>query len=333
MLMVSLLAASILMFVLATFARPASAQDTCTGRFLNPITDICWECTFPITLGGATIAGGPTDTKNPSSPICFCGVPIPRVGIAVGFWEPVRLFDASRRPGCFSNLGGLEINLGKQPFGATSHTSGSSGKTTMHAHYYHYPVWSLLEALIDTVCLDPGNIFDIAWITELDPTWLDDELTALFHPESAFFGNILAQAACAADCVAATLGLPLDELFWCAGCQGGMYPMTGNVTAHVGGVQAALLTSQKLLYKLHRLIIAWGTYGQGALCQRFPMPIMAKRQYRFQLTQPTAITTAALACNPPGRTTVHYEWKGGEIPRAGENFGFLLWRKRNCCLL
>ena len=51
-----------------------------------------------------------------------------------------------------------------------------------------------------------------------------------------------------------------------------MYPLTGNVAAHVGGVQASLLAAQRLLYRLHRAGLAWGTFGSGALCGRYPMP-------------------------------------------------------------
>ena len=311
----------------------ASAQ-TCTGRFVYPITDICWDCAFPITIGGAQIVGTSTpDTPNPGSPICFCGKPVPRVGLSVGFWEPIRLVDVSRGPGCFSNLGGLEINLGNQARGATGSSSGNANLTRMHAHYYHYPIWSLLEALIDVLCLDPGNAFDIAWVSELDPLWLDDQLTYLVHPEASLFGSLPAQAACAADCAASSAGLSLTETFWCAGCQGGMYPMTGNIPNHVGGVQASTLVMERLLFKLHRQLTAWGSYGGAALCSRFPMPVMDKRQYRFQMTQPTAMTSPFLGCNPAGRTTVHFEGIGGEWPVMGENFGYLIWRKRNCCML
>lgn len=73
-----------------------TANVTCQGRFVNPITDICWSCLLPISIGGFNIGKGSTpkkrDTKNPSSPLCLCtkgNVPVP--GISVGFWEPVRL--------------------------------------------------------------------------------------------------------------------------------------------------------------------------------------------------------------------------------------------------
>ena len=310
----------------------ARAQ-ACTGRLLNPITDICWDCAFPITLGGQGIVSSPIpDTPNPGSPICFCGKPIPRPGISVGFWEPKRLVDVSRAPGCFSNLGGLKIDLGNKAHGATGASNGNAGLTRMHAHYYHYPVWTLLEAVIDVLCLDPGNVFDIAWVSELDPLWLDDKLTYLIQPEAALFGSLPAQAACAADCAASSAGLSLTELFWCGGCQGGLYPMTGNIPNHVGGVQASMLITERLLFKLHRSLVAWGSYGGEALCARFPMPVMDKRQYRFQLTQPVAMTSPHLGCNPAGRTTVHYEGLGGEWPGGGENWGWLVFAKRNCCM-
>ena len=66
------------------------------------------------------------------------------------------------------------------------------------------------------------------------------------------------------------MGLPLDALFWCAGCQGGMYPLTGNVAAHVGGVQASLLAAERLVYRLHRLGLAWGTSGLGRALRALP---------------------------------------------------------------
>ena len=94
-----------------------------------------------------------------------------------------------------------------------------------------------------------------------EAAWLEDDLSFLLHPEAALFANLPAWAVCAADYAAASAGLPQDPLFWCAGCQGGMYPLTGNVVDHVGGVQASLLAAQRLVYHLHRTGIAWGTSG------------------------------------------------------------------------
>ena len=316
------------------WSAPASAQS-CTGRFVNPISDVCWECLFPISIGPLTIGstGGVIDTPNPSSPICFCGSPIPRIGLSLGVWEPARLVDVTRTPWCFPNLGGLTIDPGLPAARGRTGSSGGDGAkgSVWHAHYYMYPLLSWIGVLLDLGCLEGGSL-DIAWVSELDPAWLDDELSFLLNPEAALFANLPAQAACAADCAAASAGLPQDGLFWCAGCQGGMYPLTGNVAAHVGGVQASLLAAQRLVYRLHRAGLAWGTSGSQALCGRYPMPVMRKSQYRWQMTEPVPATTPMTGCNPTGRSSVLWE-SLRELPVSGESFGYLLWRKRTCCLI
>ena len=286
---------------------------------MNPISDVCWECLFPISIGPITIGSvsGVLDTPNPSSPICLCGSPIPRIGLSLGVWEPARLVDATRAPWCFPNLGGLTIDPGLPAGrGRTGAAGGDGAKGSVwHAHYYMYPLLSWIGVLLDLGCLEGGGL-DIAWASELDPAWLDDELSFLLNPEAALFANLPAQAACAADCAASSAGLPLDPMFWCAGCQGGMYPLTGNVAAHVGGVQASLLASQRLLYRLHRAGLAWGTIGSGALCGRYPMPIMKKSQYRWQMTQPVPAVDPFTGCNPTGRSSVLWETLR-ELPVAG----------------
>jgi len=79
-------------FLSLAIASPASADagpGKCTGQFVNPITDICWSCLFPISVGGLEIwPSSRPDPDNPDFPLCLCGI---RPGIAMGFWEPVRL--------------------------------------------------------------------------------------------------------------------------------------------------------------------------------------------------------------------------------------------------
>ena len=49
----------------------AAASETCRGRFVNPITDICWSCLMPISIGRAINIGKGSapkkrDIKNPA---------------------------------------------------------------------------------------------------------------------------------------------------------------------------------------------------------------------------------------------------------------------------
>ena len=310
---------------------------TCTGRFPNPITDICWSCILPITIGGATIAnfGGQEDNgSNPTSPICSCVVN-PTIGLSIGFWEPARHVEVVRKPFCLPSLGGLNLDPGIAAPEAARFTRAEGdgdGGSFYQAHFYINPVLYWLEVVADFPCLERGS-FDLAYLTEVDPLWNDDELTLLINPDAVLFANPVAIAACAADCVASTLGFGLNSLFWCAGCQGGLYPMNGQVQYHMGGVRTAALLAQRLTAKMHRELIAWGWHGSRGLCGPYLEPIMDKSAYKTQLTYPIPTTDKidGKCCQPFGRSTVLWG-AGKEYPVRGEDFAFMLFRKRNCCV-
>lgn len=326
--------------VALTIPGAVNAQDVgglqCTGKFVNPITDVAWSSIFPLTLGSIPLfKGNESYTDNPSSPICVCPAPPPlfvRVGLSVGFWEPVRLADVTQKPFCFVNLGGIKIDPGiGYPAKSSRKSDGIADRSAYHVHWYVYPVMVWLELLTDFLCVERTS-FDIAYITELDPLWQDDHLSTLIHPESLVFANPLATAACSVDCAAASSPMgPRKEMFWCAGCQGTMYPMNGNISGEYGDVQGALLAAERFAYKMHRQLLADGTSGPSAVCSKYKMPIMDKRQYRFQMTNPVSHTSGRFAANPIGSSTVTWE-SGKSIPVAGEDYGFLAWRKRNCCV-
>lgn len=322
----------------ALFINIALAQ--CNGRFINPILDVCWDCILPISIGNVEVLkGNVPDTSNPSTIPCFCnnilGIPVP--GLPIGLWEAVRIVDVAKEPFCFVSLGGFEIDA--QIFSGTGSNSISGinheDNASWHLHEYTMPLFAVLGLILDGLCLKIENtaadLISIAYMTELDPLWLDDELTFILNPEALIFANTIAQAACSADCVAATLNLPINSLFWCGGCQGSMYPLTGNLGSDYGSVQSSLLAVERFQYKLGRQLMALNTSGPEALCHSLPMPIIKKSQYRTQMTFPVAMNGSG-GCKPFGRSNVFYD-SGKEIPIKGESFAYLIWRKRNCCAL
>jgi conjugal transfer pilus assembly protein TraU len=229
------------------------------------------------------------------------------------------------------SMGGLKLGNSIHHYGIHGARGEARAQNSFyHVHWYVYPVIYWLELLVDFVCLEQQS-FDVAYLTEFDPLWDDDELSFILNPEAVVFANPLAQAACAADCAAASSGFPLDALFWCGGCQGSLYPFTGNNAAHNSGVQSSLLMVQRMMAKLHRELLLWGTIGKEGLCQKYPMPTIKKSQYKTQMTYPRPTTRGPMACNPLGRTEVFWG-AGREFPYKGEDFGYLIWRKRNCCV-
>ena len=148
-----------------------NSYGKCIGRFVNPITDICWSCLFPITICGLKVSPNNEDTDNPHTPICACGKPSSRIGLPISFWEPARLIDVTRVKFCLVNMGGIQIGSdsvrghGNISMGATTHNIKNS---FYQVHYYLYPGLCWLELLTDFGCMEKGQL-DIAYITDAEP--------------------------------------------------------------------------------------------------------------------------------------------------------------------
>ena len=229
-------------FAVFFLTAPVKADPACAGKFVNPITDICWNCLFPMTIGNVPVFPGiAPDTENPSMPIQICQMGILfRIGLAIGYWEPFALTDVTRSPYCMVNLGGFNLNIGKMGGGTAGQSDKEAPGAFYHVHWYKYPLTYWLNIITSAGCLQAGDM-DIGYLSELDPMWEDSSLSSVIAPEAFVFANPIAQGACAADAIASAFNKPLNVLFWCAGSQGSMYPFTGVFCAAVGadGVQTA----------------------------------------------------------------------------------------------
>lgn len=281
---------------------------------------------FPLRIAGIPIIPGrmPDIGGSVSSPICICKDPIPRIGIPVSFFEPSRLIEVVKDPYCFPSMGfGLPTSGGA--IGGTSGDDGVGNQSTFYqAHYYIFPIYALLELLTDFICLQSTG-FDMAYITEVDPLWNNDTLSAIINPEALLFGNPIANLACMADAVSSAVFQPLDPLFWCKGSWGNAYPLTGQ-TGGDGYVEASASVAASLIYKLHRQLILWGSWGQLGLCGYYPAPIWRKSAYRLQIVTPIPSIYATTI----GTTGMLWSF-GKNPPFVGDNFSYLLFKKRECC--
>lgn len=325
------------LFVLLTsLLLNSPVEASCRGKIINPVTDVCWSCIFPIKLGGITLASGKNpDPKTDADTFCAClsGTNI-TVGMNMSFWEPLRTAEVVRQPYCFPSLGGLDLDVGiRSPaHGRTPSKTAASGRTSFYqVHWYFTPWLFVLEVLLDTDCLEQ-SAWDLAYMTELDPLWDDSVTTFFLNPDVSLFANIPAQAACAADCVASTTSLPSSELYWCAGCNGNVFPLTGWVASHVHLPQASSLLVTRFLMKLHRQGLQWAAYGKKGQCGPYLEPIMDKSVYRTQMVYPSRTTSKVdgRCCYPIGASTAL--WSSGKTwASGGEDAAYLIYRKRDCC--
>ncbi|HAT7732703.1 TPA: conjugal transfer pilus assembly protein TraU [Enterobacter cloacae] len=309
----------------------AAASNAGDGRWVNPISDVCWKCLFPMTLGNIQLAAGPQkDTNNPASPIQICPYGVfYRIGLAIGFWEPMAMVDVTREPGVMVNMGGFKIDLGRTGTGTAGQSDRPAAGTFYHVHWYKYPLIFWLNIITSLGCLQTGDM-DIAYLSEVDPLWNDSTLSMLINPEAALFGNLIAQGACAADAAASSAGLPLSPLFWCAGSQGSIYPLTGYTSGEFSPLEASLLVGERMVFKMHREGLVWNSVGADvAVCNQYPSPIIPKERWRYQMVN---MYPEPGNCHPFGASTQLWGTTHNS-PSSKKNFGYLFWRKRNCVFL
>lgn len=326
-------------------------RAACKGAFPNPVTDVCWSCLFPMKVAGVRVSReGVSDPKTDAPAVCTCrrgAVPVP--GLNMSFWEPLRTVEIVRQPYCLVSLGGVSMDPGIHApahgrsgqrnasvnvsfagnVGEDGMGTPSSGTAFYQAHWYHTPWLFILESVVDTSCLE-NAAWDLAYLTELDPVWGDALASFILAPESAIFANPVAAAACALDCRAAYANAPVNELFWCSGCQGSLYPLSGWIAGMTSSLQAWHLIAARMTVKLAREGLLWAAYGEKGQCGPYFEPIPRKDVWRTQLVYPTVTASGDKCCRPMGAPT--QTWGSGKTPPyTGEDGAILLWRMRDCC--
>lgn len=297
------------------------------GKFINPFTDVCWKCLFPIHIAGGNITPKYGDfTKYKKKYTCHCKGGL--IGVPVAFWEPTRMVDVTRTPYKLIGLGGVSIGKpGLNRGGVKSTTPEIESSSFYHVHYYHFPILGLLDLGLSFVCEDKMPL-DLGYMSEFDPFWGGDKWNTIINPEIALFANPLSQAACVADCGFSSFQKPLNHLFWCAGCHGSLYPLTGNISQHKGGIQASSLLVHRVLAKLH----GWQVlriFDDNNYCESRRSYRIKKSAYKTQLVHPIAQTKGP--CNALGRSDLFWGI-GKTYPYGGEDFAYIIWTKKHCCI-
>lgn len=313
---------------------PQKAEAICTvepTQLMTSLLKLCWGCMLPISLAGVQVAQGPMPDPLGSfgSPVCFCPFPPPifvRPGVPFSYFEATRMIDSVKDPFCFVGLGISMPELVSSMKG-TKGDGNDRQRTYFQSHYYIYPVLEVLGVFIDVLCLSMGSGLDIGYITEVDPLWQDDQLSALISPEALLFANPVSNLACIADSISAQANVALDPLFWCKGSWGNAYPLTGNTNTK-DYVEDAASVASTMIYKMHRQLLLWGSFGQAGLCSEFPMPIWKKGAYRLQIIAPIPHPIGMAI----GQSGILWSF-AKNLPSGGDNFSFILFRKKECCML
>ena len=261
--------------------------------FSKVIEQICWDC----FLDSLKIWGVGSKPDGASSqldlPVCACfdALGVPEFGNPMGFWSPQKLNETVTTPWCSASLGGIRL---QDSFTGAGYNGGSSiGEAEIPGafyqyHYFSYPIMTMVSMLLLPDCTSGYIDFDLLYVSEIDPLWNDDILTLLLNPEAIIFSTPATYAWCAADCVMTTADNQLEEFYGCAGCDGSLYPMTGNVFPQSDPVAGTSLVTQRVLASLHRKGLAQKTIGDEAMCSTGYTPTIPRSQYKFSMLYPVA---------------------------------------------
>ncbi len=225
----------LLVFAISTAiaTNSAMAVTSCQGRFINPVTDICWSCLFPMFIGpipmvfnignqkggtiiddGKAIPHAIPFTSSGKLPLgaCTCKErsPIMPIGLMMSWYEPSRSVDVTRTPFCMVGLGGIDLSAGLSGIlpapGYGDEKHGMETQSSFYQiHWFMNPIMQIL-GILDTACnLGMSKSMDLLFMSEVDPAWNDDSLSIIFSPEVVLFSSLPAQLACGVDCVANSL--------------------------------------------------------------------------------------------------------------------------------
>ncbi|VEC46219.1 conjugal transfer protein TraU [Klebsiella aerogenes] len=94
---------------------------------------------------------------------------------------------------------------------------------------------------------------DIAYLSEIDPTWVDSSLTTILNPEAILFANPIAQGACAADALASAFP-------YAAGCA---FLVWLAATAHFTRLTARSVMSPARCSRRYWSVSVWPSSSTG----------------------------------------------------------------------
>lgn len=302
------------------------------SRLLSPqlLTNICWSCMLPlriakITVGATLASDAPPEAVDQAFCSCRGEKEGPWVGYTLGFWQPLRLIELVRTPGCLTSLNGARVNLGNSSQLGTL-GNGSAGLDNLafyHYHYYSFPLLQIIGLFSKDICASNDFVsMDMLYASELDPTWSYPEISSLTFPETEIFASDTAILACAADTIK-NLGQGTSAgMFWCAGSWGTVYPVTGFTGGVGSSARVTSLLATRALAASHRRGFERQTAGSDALCSLNRQFTFVPQQYRMSMLYPMPQNSK----HPIGKST--FTW--GEASNATDAI-YLVWRWRDCC--
>ena len=248
-----------------------------------------------------------------------------RQGTLYEFWEPIRIMETVKDPGCMMTKGEEDKDVKSLLQFGHGNETGNTDPPVIFQHVHIVLPDYLMESIAqnDVRCwhVSTGRFDD--YMSEGDTAWNNDAIAVVEFPETAVYGSLTAVLSCPLDAAASQFGVPIDVFPWCLGAWGNTFPITGSVgTDDYMTAQLAVAARAVLMGGQEGWIFDTASY----YCYPGPMVFFIKSYFKFQPVRPTRrnqLISMGLSA---------FAWESGlKASTCVDNFAWVLWRKRSCC--
>lgn len=291
----------------------------------NLISGICWSSMFPIYFSNVQYGGngqpGYHDryTGMYGFPICSCrgnnALDGATWGFPISFYMPAKLIEVTRRPYCSPTLGGAQfkgLSAAFGPRGILGGVNSSGSSRNRRGGFYNwnlfsFPILQMMQVLNFPKCVTEDRLdLDLLQSSVVYPNWYNAEIAAFLNPELSLFTNPAAFLAMPLSSALANLntesGNKIDDtMYWVAGSWGMLLPFTGDIPGVSGFVTGHSLVNTRALAMLSRIGFLKSTAGAGhagGRCERQPMPLLQKSQFKYAMLFPVPESKGLPTDNP-----------------------------------
>jgi len=262
--------------------------------------------------------------KEKGSCSCQYGM-FKRKGTLYEFWEPIRIMETVKDPGCMLTEGDDDdVNYPMQ-YGVGNDTGNTDPPVIFQNVHIVLPDF-LLESIVknDARCWHVSVGRTDTYFSEGDTAWNNDALAAVEFPETEVYGTFSAVLTCPQDAVMSQFGTPIDVYPWCLGSWGNTFPIVGRVGTDDYTTAQLVVAARALLMGGQE---GWIFDTASYYCYPGPMITFIKSYFKFQPVRPVkrnqliSMGLSAMAWGSALNTSL----------TCGDNFAWVLWRKRSCC--
>ena len=191
-----------------------------------------------------------------------------------------------------------------------------------------FPIASIISFFdpTNTICLSTDAI-DTTYISDIDPLYHNDGLNnfwTLIKSPSRFLELLVPiwEWRCLVDCLSETINVPLDAMWSCNGCSGGLGSQDTGWQKNIEPMQNAEMLAYRLIHNFHERMKYMDISSDA--CESITSLTIKKSQYKISL--------GSAGQKPHYFGKIRFlTYDGKDSIKAKDEYSFFIWKKRKFC--